>query len=71
MRDHGARLVDRRLQIGEHLRENLLSRSRSKRAGSRADPRVQQQVVDQSLHARGAVHDERDELVGRRVEPSA
>ena len=60
--DARGRLVDRRLEVGNRARQRLLQLHRLEILVSGADPRVGEQVLDQLLHARRAVHDVAHEL---------
>ena len=67
-RDARAALFDRHAQILERVLHDRVAIGRRERLGLRAEPRVGEQIIDQRLHALGAVDRITDELVGVGVE---
>jgi hypothetical protein len=66
--DGGAGVLDLLGQVGPRLGQGRVAGHQGRLAVGAADPAVGEQVVDQRLHALGAVHGELDVLVGPGVE---
>ena len=64
----GAGLLDRLAQSAQHLIEDRTGLCRAQRQALRADARVSQQIIDQLLHAFGALDSVVNVLVGARVD---